>query len=219
MNKYSGLFVSQLAHELDEHILVAIRESILAAIANNLRFTDDAYPTDLIRKIAVSNSMYFAVMQGTDDALKDSGIPYKLKTTQPKGGVYPMISLPSFTIVPRRSNTMEAYRKAQYFKNLAIQNESYEPYTPDLFKDMEDAGKNDENTVFMILDVHIDDENNAHFSFLLPSSDMQYIHMKIPYETVLDTYRTIEDSDAEPAAATSTLKKTLQDLDKKISQQ
>jgi hypothetical protein len=217
MNGLKALFASQLAREFDEHVLVAFRESVLAAIANNLRFTEDAYPTDLIKKLAVSNSMYFAVMQGADEALKNSGVPYKLKTTQPKGGVYPVISLPSFTIVPRRSNTLEAYRKAQYFKKLAIQNESYEPHTLDMFKDLEDVEV--EDTVFMILDVHIDDEHNAHFSFLLPSSDMQYIHMNIPYETVLDTYRTIEYSDDEPAAATSTLKKSLQDLDKKISQQ
>lgn len=220
MNGLKALFTSQLAREFDEHVLVAFRESVLAAIANNLRFTEDAYSTDLIKKLAVSSSMYFAVMQGADEALKDSGVPYKLKTTQPKGGVYPVISLPSFTIVPRRSNTLEAYRKAQYFKKLAIQNESYEPQTLDMFEDFK--GFEDvevEDTVFMILDVHIDDEHNAHFSFLLPSSDMQCIHMNIPYETVLDTYRTIEYSDDEPAAATSTLKKSLQDLDKKISQQ
>lgn len=215
MNGLKALFTSQLAREFDEHVLVAFRESVLAAIANNLRFTEDAYPTDLIKKLAVSNSMYFAVMQGADEALKNSGVPYKLKTTQPKGGVYPVISLPSFTIVPRRSNTLEAYRKAQYFKKLAIQNESYEPHTLDMFEDLEDVEV--EDTVFMILDIHIDDEHNSHFSFLLPSSDMQHIHMNIPYETVLDTYRTIEYSDDEPAAAKSTLKKSLQDLDKKIS--
>lgn len=218
MNNPTDLFTSQLAREFDEHILIAIRESVLAAVANNIRFTEDAYPCDLIRKIAVSSSMYFAVMQGTDDALKASGISYKLETTQPKGGVYPVISLPSFTIVPRRSNTLEVYRKAQYFRKLAVQNEAYEPYTPYLFEEMGDARNYDEKTVFMILDVFIDEENNAHFSFLLPSSDMKYIHMKIPYETVLDTYRSIEDSDDELVAPTSTLKKTLQDLDRNIGQ-
>lgn len=220
MNNLSDLFVSQLARELDEYILIGIRESILAAIANNLRFIENAYPTGLIKKVALSSSMYSAVMQGADDAMKDSGIHYELKTTQPKGGIYPVISLPSFTIVPRRSNTMEAYRSAQYFKNLAIQNESYEPYTPDLFKDI-DNGQiiSDENTVFMILDVNVDNEGGVDFSFLLPSSNMKHIHMKIPYETVLDTYRDLENSESEPVAATSTLKKTLQELDKKISQQ
>lgn len=218
MNGHQDLFTSQLAREFDEHVLVSIRESVLAAIAIHLRFAEDAYSNKMIKKIATSDCMYLAVMQGAHDALSDSNVPYELKTTQPKGGIYPVINLPSFTIVPRRSNTLEAYRKANYLKDFAIQNEFYGPKNLDLFKELEELDFKNEKTIFMILDVCVDAENNVYFNFMLPSSDLKYIHMNIPYESVLDTYRSTEYDDIEPVAATAVLKATLKDLDRKFGQ-
>lgn len=219
MAGFKDLFTSQLAREFDEHILISIRESILAAVSLHLRFAEDAYSDEMIKNTAIRNYMYLAVMQGAHDALNSSKVPYQLKTTLPKGGIYPVMNLPSFTIVPKSSNTLEAYRKANYLKDFAIQNEFYEPINLDLFINLEEVNPNDENTVFMILDVCVDDEYNVHFNFMLPSSDLKHVHMNISYESVLDTYRFTEYNDAEPEAAKSVLKATLRDLDEKISQQ
>lgn len=219
MSDFRDLLTSTLARELDEHLLVSLRDSILAAISVHFRFTEDAYTNKMIKNIAVGDGMYLAVMQGAHDALSNNNVPYKLKTTQPKGGIYPVISLPSFTIVPRRSNTLDAYRRANYLKKFAVQNEFYEPQNLDLFKDLEELDPNHESTIFMILDVCVDDEKNVYFQFILPSSDLKIIHLNIQYEEVLDTYRSIEYDEDEPVAAIAVLKATLKDLDKKVSQQ
>lgn len=218
MSNFQDLLTSTLARELDEYLLVSIKDSILAAISVHLRFVEDAYTNKMIKNIAVSDGMYLAVMQGAHEALVNSNVPYKLKTTQPKGGIYPVISLPSFTIVPRRSNKLDAYRRANYLKNFAVQNEFYEPHNFDLFENLEEITPNSENTIFLILDVCVDDEQNVYFQFILPSSDLRMIHLTINYEKVLDTYRFIDHDEDEPAAAIAVLKTTLKDLEKRVSQ-
>tara|TARA_R110001606_G_scaffold157592_1_gene300704 strand:+ start:1055 stop:1762 length:708 start_codon:yes stop_codon:yes gene_type:complete len=215
MTKYRDIITTLLARELDESTLMSLRDSILAAVATHFRYAEDAFSNEVIRKLAICNGIYFSVIQGVQDAL-DNNIFYRLENTEPKGGIYPVMRLPSFTIVPRRSNTIDSYRKANYLKDFSIQNKAYEPSTPDLFDKLDELESSNEDAIFLILDVSVDDEQKVDLKFLLPSSDLKFVHMAIPYEAVLDTYRVLDDEEYEPEAAKSVLKATLKDLDRRL---
>lgn len=215
MTKYRDIVATLLARELEESTLMSLRDSILAAVATHFRYAEDAFSDQRIRKLVICNGVYFSVIQGVQEALNGNHI-YRLENTEPKGGIYPVIRLPSFTIVPRRSNTIDSYRKANYLTDLSVQNKAYEPLTPDLFDNADELKSSNEEAIFLILDVFVDDEQQVDLKFLLPSSDLKSVHLAVPYEAVLDVYRVLDDEEHEPAAARSVLKATLKDLDKRF---
>lgn len=213
-----NIFSEHIAKEFTIDKLIKLHEAIAAQLVTHERFITDVYD-DVIKPFSRPQYQYFAIIQAAQESMVNLiDASYRLKNTEPKGGIYPLIELPSFSIIPRRSGTMQSYRKANYLKNKAVNNAMFEQAMPDLFDVIENPNIARSDRVFMILDVFVDEDNQPHLNFLLPSTDLKTIHLIISFEEIIQMQFQHEDNNPQIQPAAPTLKKTLQELDAQVSQ-
>lgn len=200
-----------LFHELTQQYLVNLFDNLASGAATTFRAAEQLYPTKDIQLPAVAQMHHFAVQQAVESSAASCNVPYRLTPTIPAGAHYPKIKSTSFDIVVRRSTSKKCWKKANYMLDLATLNSSYEGASDDIFDTTTRPPL--EDSLFVVLDVYIQDKDTVFCSFLIPNSSLNKIHIDIPYNEIMEVSSLPESKSEDNRKPISRIKKTLHDLD------
>lgn len=213
--------IAAIGHELSLEVLRDYFDNLTAKLHNANRFVLQELSHSNIQRPALGQLEHFAIQQVTSDVFDNTDIAYNLKETNAKGAFYPLIELSGIALLPRRSVKREEWKKAKYMNELAQNNQKekfdYKPmdlFTPSNPVFLESQSNNITDKILVIVDILF--LETLHVKLIVPSSNLNHIHLTIPLEDLISGIETASDDKNVEINPVSRLKKSLSDLDRKI---
>lgn len=199
--------VEALAHEIPQVLHDELYTNLMTDLHRESRNHNDNYNNTHIRQSALAQAQYHAILQAFDNVFKNQDF-YQFCQTTPKGGYFSQITLNNLILIPRRSVAKEEWRKANYLKSLARNNQCLN-HQADLFPEYLPQNQK----ILVIVDV-LYENNKPVIHYLVPNSRLDGILAQVHYLQVLEQFEKPINTTQQSINPVVKLKKTLEEVEK-----
>lgn len=219
---YHKLLIQSLAQELPQEDMINWNANLYARLNSVERYCKSEYSNIHIQKPVLGQNQHFAIQQATDETFS-SNPNYHFRNTISEGAYFSTIELENFVIVTKRSVKPSEWGTAKHLRTLALANKKIDKSQLDLFTPakpvvVDSKGNYITNKIMVIADVMYECDK-LYLKFIIPSSSLSEVLIAVNYDDVIAEFEKPIDTKAKKVNPMPKLRKTIEKLDKKVSNQ